>query len=63
MTDHFKGSVRRDGENAVITLPMTAVHGLRVALTPVRQGETTSVETDTIRHSLDKALARLESGA
>lgn len=46
---------------AVIRIPMSQVHVLRVALTPIEQGATTSNETKLIRDRLSKALARLQS--
>lgn len=55
------GSITRDGEYAVIRIPMDEVHALRVALHPVPAGATTSTATQSIRDRLDKALARLES--
>lgn len=54
-------SVTRDGDCAVIRVPLSDVHSLRVALQPVRAGETVSNATQEIRDSLDKALARLQA--
>lgn len=54
-------SVKRDGDDAVIRIPMSEVHGLRVALRPVIAGDAVSNSTQTIRDRLDKALARLEA--
>jgi len=46
---------------AVIRLPMSQVHDLRVALRPIEQGSTTSNETKELRERLSKGLARLQS--
>jgi hypothetical protein len=54
-------SVQRDGDYAVIRLPISEVHALRVALHPVPAGAPTSTSTQSIRDRLDKALARLEA--
>jgi len=61
MTDDPNGSVTRDGEYAVIRVPLSQVHALRVALHPVPAGAATSTATQQIRDWLDKALARLQS--
>lgn len=53
-----RGSITRDGEFVVIRVPVSEVHGLRVALQPIRAGETTSNSTQTIRDRLDRGLAR-----
>lgn len=55
------GSITRDGDYAVIRIPMSEVHALRVALHPVQAGATISTATQSIRDRLDKALARLET--
>ena len=55
-------TVTRDGDDAVIRIPLAEVHALRVALRPVLAGETVSLSTQSIRDSLDQALARLQSG-
>lgn len=54
------GGVSREGDMAVIRLPMSEVHSLRVALHPRLAGETTSTSTQSIRDRLDRALARLQ---
>ena len=54
------GSIKRDGDYAVIRIPLEDVHSLRVALRPVKTGETTSNSTQNIRDRLDKGLAKLE---
>ena len=54
------GSIKRDGDYAVIRVPMEDVHSLRVALRPIKAGETTSIATQSIRDRLDKGLAKLE---
>lgn len=53
-------SVTRDGDHAVIRIPMKECHALRVALSPIRQGEPTATTTRELREALSKALARLE---
>ena len=55
------GSITREGDFAVIRVPMAEVHALRVALHPIPAGATTSAATQSIRTRLDKALARLQS--
>lgn len=57
----MQGSVKREGDMAVIRIPMSEVHALRVALHPRLPGDTTSNSTQAIRDRLDKALARLEA--
>lgn len=54
-------SIRRDGDYVTIRVPRTAVHGLRVALRPIRVGETTSNATQAIRDRFDKGLAIVEA--
>ena len=56
-----EGSIKREGDVAVIRLPMSQVHDLRVALTPIGQGATTSNETKELRERLSRGLARLQS--
>ena len=56
------GSITREGDMAVIRIPMAEVHALRVALKPIRVGEPTSTSAQGIRDRLDRALARLEAG-
>lgn len=55
-------SVKYEDGYAVIRIPMTEVHGLRVALSPCPCRATKSTQTANIRARLDKALARLEGG-
>lgn len=59
MTDQ-KASVKFEDGFAVIRIPMSEVHGLRVVLAPCPCKATKSTETASIRERLDKALARLE---
>ena len=54
-------SVTRESDSAVIRIPLSDVHALRVALQPIRAGEVTSSNTKQLREALDKALARLEA--
>lgn len=54
-------SIQRDGGYVTIRLPFTAVHGLRVALRPIRVGEATSSATQAIRDRFDKGLAIVEA--
>jgi hypothetical protein len=53
-----QGSITRDGDDIVIRIPIEDAHGLRVALQPIRAGETTSNSTQSIRDRLDRGLAR-----
>ncbi len=55
------GSITREGDYAVIRVPMREVHGLRVALTPCSCRAAKSNATKTIRERLDIGLARLEA--
>lgn len=50
--------VRLDGEDVLIRLTADQAFTLRVALKPVRAGETTSASTQTFRDRMDRALAR-----
>ena len=50
--------VRLDGDNVLIRLTAEEAFTLRVALKPVRVGETTSTPAQLFRERLDKALAR-----
>lgn len=50
--------VRREGDDILIRLTVDQAFTLRVALRPVRVGETTSTSTQSFRDRLDKALAR-----
>ncbi|MBY6005396.1 hypothetical protein KUV62_15835 [Salipiger bermudensis] len=51
--------IREDGDTVVIRIPRDQVHSLRVALQPMRAGETVSTSTQNIRDRLDKALAKV----
>lgn len=53
--------VTREGDMVTIHLPMSEVHGLRVALHTCPCKAAKSHETIAIRDRLDKALARIES--
>lgn len=55
----MNGSVTKEGDMGFIRIPVDEVHSLRVALTPIRAGETVSISTQNIRVRLDKALARV----
>lgn len=55
------GSISRDGDDVLIRIPRDQVHALRVALRPIRPGETVSVSTQNIRDRLDQGLAALQS--
>ncbi len=56
-------TIRRDGPDAVIRVPMDEVHGLRIALQPCPCKATKSTATASIRVRLDKGLARLQEAA
>lgn len=51
--------IREDGDTVLIRIPRDQVHSLRVALQPMRAGETVSTSTQNIRDRLDKALAKV----
>lgn len=53
------GRVTIEGDMAVIRIPLSEVHGLRVALHPCPCKAAKSHETIEIRDRLDKALAKL----
>lgn len=53
--------VRVEGDYAILRIHRSELHALRVALRPIRQGETTSTATQELRDRLDKALAIAES--
>ena len=55
-----EGSVKKEDTMAVIRIPLSQVHALRVSLTPIEQGAPTSAETKDMRDRLSKALARLQ---
>ncbi len=62
MSNVATGSIRRDGDFAVIRIPMSEVHGLRVALNPCPCTGPKSTATTSIRDRIEKGLARLEAG-
>ncbi|MCA0961169.1 hypothetical protein [Salipiger bermudensis] len=51
--------IREDGDTVLIRIPRDQVHSLRVALQPMRAGETVSASTQNFRDRLDKALAKV----
>ena len=53
------GRVTIEGGMAVIRIPLSEIHGLRVALHPCPCKAAKSTATAEIRDRLDKALARL----
>ena len=55
-----RGSITRDGEYAVIRVPMSEVHSLRVALEPCPCKGAKSTSTAAIRERLAKGLGRLK---
>ncbi len=55
----FGGTVTVERGMAVIRLPLSEVHGLRVVLADCPCRATKSTGTTTIRRALDRALARL----
>ncbi|WP_104019094.1 hypothetical protein [Roseovarius nitratireducens] len=57
----MKASVKRDGEYAVIRIPMADIHRLRVSLEQCPCRAPKSNEATEIRESLSGALGRLES--
>lgn len=59
MTARETGRVTIEGGMAVIRIPLSEVHGLRVALHPCHCKATKSTATIDIRDRLDKALAKL----
>lgn len=54
----MSGSIKRDGDYLVIRLPVSEVHGLRVALQPCSCRAAKSNATAGIRDKLDKGLAK-----
>jgi hypothetical protein len=54
-------SVKREGDEAVIRLPMSEVHALRVALEPCPCKASKSKSTQDIRARLCGALGRIEA--
>lgn len=62
MSDEPIGKVAREGEYAVIRIPMERVHSLRVALQPCPCRAPKSQSTADIRAKLEKALARVQAG-
>jgi len=59
----MQASVKKDGEYAIIRIPMDEIHGLRVALRPCPCRAAKSNSTKDIRESLASALGRLEHSA
>lgn len=57
---HNRPGVRREGDMAVIRIPMAELHGWRVALNSCPCKVAKSSETDQMRMSLVKALGRLQ---
>ena len=55
------GTITRDGEYAVIRIPLSEVHGLRVALEPCCCLASKSTATADIRRRISCGLARLEA--
>jgi len=55
------GSITQEGSMAVIRIPMSEIHGLRVALRPCTCKAAKSISTSTIRERFDKGLARLQA--
>ena len=53
--------VRREGDMAVIRIPLGEVHGLRVALAECPCRAPKSIETANIRQRLAKALGTLRT--
>lgn len=49
-----------DGDDAVIRIPLDAIHTIRVAMRPMRVGDVTSNSTQRVRDAFDKALARMD---
>ncbi|KZY05250.1 hypothetical protein A3728_18495 [Sulfitobacter sp. HI0040] len=56
------GSVRREGDEAVIRFPISDLHTYRVVFAPCPCKATKSNATTELRTRIDKALARLEAG-
>lgn len=57
--DHFPATVRIDGGDVLIRLPLSRAHDLRVALAECPCRAAKSLGTMGIRQSLQKALGRL----
>lgn len=55
----MSGSVKREGDEVVIRVPMEDVHSLRVALAPCPCKSTKSTSTAAIRERIAKALGRI----
>lgn len=62
MTERLGGSIKRDGDMAVIRIPMDRVHEFRIALQPCPCKGAKSHSTAGIRDSIDKGLGRLQAG-
>ena len=52
-------TIKVHGDNFALILPVEEAHNIRVALQPMRAGETVSTSTQNIRDRLDKALAKV----
>lgn len=59
MTDTLSGSITREGQFAVIRVPLDDVHALRVALEECPCKHTKSIATQNIRKRLSQGLGRL----
>lgn len=59
--DEPLGSLAIEGDLAVIRLPLSQVHALRVALAPCPCRASKSTATDDIRRRLARSLGTLES--
>lgn len=57
--DNARGSIKREGQFAVIRLPMSEVHALRVALAECPCRATKSTETAAIRARIAHGLGVL----
>jgi hypothetical protein len=56
----MSASIRKDGDDAVIRIPMSEVHGLRVALEPCPCRGSKTISTANIRKRLADVLARVD---
>ena len=55
------GSVKREGDYAVIRIPLAEVHSLRVALAPCPCKGHKTISTGQIRDRLERALATVDA--
>ncbi|MBN8292840.1 hypothetical protein JI664_12770 [Rhodobacter sp. NTK016B] len=62
MTELLGGSIKREGDMAVIRIPLSQVHSFRIALQPCPCKGSKSQATADIRQSIEKGLARLQAG-